>query len=69
MPLQSKLIYVNGYYTLSLWTGLWIAYPHFIPMHIGYTACTIREQFGYKYAESACKERSELYGDFGACLT
>jgi hypothetical protein len=26
---------------------------------------TIREQFGYRYAETACKERSELYGDFG----
>jgi hypothetical protein len=24
-----------------------------------------REQFGYRYAETACQERSELYGDFG----
>jgi hypothetical protein len=26
---------------------------------------TDREQFGYRYAETACKERSELYADFG----
>jgi hypothetical protein len=39
-------------------TGLRIAFPCFIPMHI-------MAQFGYRYAETACKERSELYGDFG----
>jgi len=26
---------------------------------------TIREQFGYRYAETAYKESNELYGDFG----
>jgi hypothetical protein len=26
--------------------------PCFIPMHIGYTACTIREQFGNRYAST-----------------
>ena len=30
-----------------------------------HTAGTERVQFGYTYAETACKERSELYGDFG----
>ena len=26
--------------------------PCFIPMHIGYTSCTIREQFGNRYART-----------------
>jgi len=30
-----------------------------------YTASKDREQFGYRYTETACKESSELYGDFG----
>ena len=46
-------------------TGVRITFPCFIPMHIGYTVCTIREQLGYRYAETAGKERSELYGDYG----
>jgi hypothetical protein len=36
-------------------TGLGVAFPCFI----------LREQFGYRYAITACKESSELYGDFG----
>ena len=38
-----------------LWTGLRIAFPCFI----------LWAKFGYRYAETACKERSELYHDFG----
>jgi hypothetical protein len=30
---------------------------------------TIREQFGYRYARTACKEPSELYGDFDTSST
>jgi hypothetical protein len=30
-----------------------------------HNAGTVRVQFGNRYAETACKERSELYGDFG----
>ena len=37
---------------IPIWTGLLIAFPCFIPMHIGYTAGTIREQFGYRYART-----------------
>jgi hypothetical protein len=40
---------------IRLWTGLWVAFPCF----------TLREQFGYIYAETACNKCSELYGDFG----
>jgi len=43
---------------IPIWTGLRIAFPRFIPMHIG-------AQFGNRYAITASKERSELYGDFG----
>ncbi len=57
----------NLYFLLE--TRLPVAYPCFIPVHIGYTACTIREQFGYRYARTACNERSELYGDFGTYWT
>jgi hypothetical protein len=39
-------------YQIPLWTGLRVAFPCFIPMHIGYTACTMREQFGYRYART-----------------
>src|SRR4030042_6671242 len=37
---------------IPIWTGLRVAFPCFIPMHIGYTACTIREQFGNRYAST-----------------
>ena len=50
---------------LGILAELRVAFPCFIPMHIGYTACTIWEQFGYRYAETARKESSELYGDNG----
>ena len=40
---------------IPLRTGLRIAFPCFI----------LREQFGYRYASTARKERSELYGHFG----
>jgi hypothetical protein len=36
--------------SFPIWTELRITFPCFIPMHIGYTACTIREQFGNRYA-------------------
>ena len=65
LPWITRKIQENIPVIFPLRTGFRIAFPCFIPMHIGYTACTIREQFGYRYAETACKERSELYGDFG----
>ena len=40
---------------IPIWTGLRVAFPCFI----------LREQFGNRYASTAGKERSELYGDFG----
>ena len=40
---------------IPILTGLRIAFHCFI----------LREQFGYRYARSACKESSKLYGDFG----
>ena len=42
---------------ISLWTCLRIAFSCFIPMHIGYTAGTIREQLG--------TDMLAQYGDFG----
>jgi hypothetical protein len=40
----------------------WVASPYFILKHIWV-------QFVYKYAETACKESSELYGDFATNQT
>jgi hypothetical protein len=43
---------------IPIWTGLRIAFPCFIPIHI-------RDQFGNRYAVTACNEYSKLFGDFG----
>jgi len=40
---------------IPIWTELRIAFPCFI----------LREQFGNRYASTACNERSELYGGIG----
>lgn len=34
------------------WNKIRVTLSCFIPMHIWYTLCTIREQFGYRYAET-----------------
>ena len=49
----------HGHYLhqILLWTALRVAFPGFIPMHVGYTACTIREQLG--------TDMIEQYGDSG----
>jgi len=53
---------IIGDFDLPPRAGFGAVFPCFIPMHIGVQT---QDQFGYRYAETACKERSELYGDFG----
>jgi len=52
--LISKMVFTSYF---PLWIGLRIAFPCFIPMHIGFTAGTIREQLG--------TDMLAQYGNFG----
>ena len=52
---EDDVFHGHNLHQIPLWTGPWITFPCFI----------LREQFVYRYARTACKERSELYGDFG----
>jgi len=47
---EGDVFHGHHLHQIPIWTGLRVAFPCFIPIHIGYAACTIREQFGYRYA-------------------
>ena len=46
---EGDVFHGHHLHQIPIWTGLWIAFPCFI----------LREQFGYRFAITACKERSE----------
>jgi len=52
---EGDVFHGHHLHQIPIWTGLRIDIPCFI----------LREQFGNRYAETAGKERSEMYGDFG----
>ena len=43
---EGDVFHRHHLHQIPIWTGLRIAFPRFIPVHIGYTAGTIREQLG-----------------------
>jgi hypothetical protein len=52
---EGDVFHGHHLHQIHIWTELRIAFHCFI----------LREQFGNRYASTAGKERSELYGDFG----
>jgi len=49
---EGDVFHGHHLHQIPIWTGLRITFPCFIPMHIGYPAGTIREQFGNRYART-----------------